>query len=257
MDNKVKFSVGGYDLAVMRPGVKELQAAQLYYNKALKEALDNKALLRASLEGFMREQNIWNEEKEMVQKRLQREINEAVFKLKKGGMRKSEGKALAIRIRKLRNELSDLIAERNGVFSLSAESQAENARFNALVALCTVYSTEEKSGEKFFKSVDSMLDSAETEVVVEASRCLAGLIYGLDANFETNLPENQFLIRFGYVDDKLRFTNSNGRLVDSEGRLVNEDGRFVDENGNFVDVNGHPVDADGNLLVEEQPFTDD
>jgi hypothetical protein len=83
------------------------------------------------------------------------------------------------------------------------------------------------------------------------------MLYGLDNDYESNLPENKFLKKFKFVDDKLRLVDKKGRLIDAEGRLIDESGRFIDEEGNFVDKYGNRVTSDGDYLVDAQPFLDE
>lgn len=83
------------------------------------------------------------------------------------------------------------------------------------------------------------------------------MLYGLDNDYENNLPENKFLKKYKFIDQKLRLIDKKGRLIDSEGRLIDESGRYVDDNGSFVDKFGNKVDADGDYIVEQQPFLDD
>jgi hypothetical protein len=90
-----------------------------------------------------------------------------------------------------------------------------------------------------------------------AAQNLANMLYGLDNDYESNLPENKFLKKYKFVDEKLRLVDKKGRLIDNEGRLIDESGRYVDENGSFVDKFGNKVDADGDYIVEQQPFLDD
>jgi hypothetical protein len=101
------------------------------------------------------------------------------------------------------------------------------------------------------------MNRATEEVAILAAQNLANMLYGLDNDYESNLPENKFLKKYRFVDDKLRLVDKKGRLIDAEGRLVNEDGRFIDEEGNFVDKFGNKVDKDGDYVVDPQPFLDE
>jgi hypothetical protein len=110
---------------------------------------------------------------------------------------------------------------------------------------------------KYFKSLEDYLNKADDPVALLGAQNLANMIYGLDNNFEKNLPENKFLHKYKFVDDKLRLIDKRGRLVDQDGRLVDEEGRFIDEEGNFVDKEGNRVDPKGEYLFEAEPFLDD
>ena len=74
------------------------------------------------------------------------------------------------------------------------------------------------------------------------------------------MPENQFLKKFGFVDDKLRLVDKQGKLVDEEGKHIDDWGNFVewidDDNYIFVDDQGREV-KDGKFNTEFVPFIDD
>jgi hypothetical protein len=136
----------------------------------------------------------------------------------------------------------------------TAEGQADNARFNYLISSCLVYSSNK---EKYFKTYEEYLSRASEPVAIKAAQVLANMLYGLDNDYEKKLPENKFLIKYKFVDDKLRLINKDGHLVDLEGRLVDSNGRYVNEKGEYVDKNGVPVDINGDYITDFKPFTDD
>jgi len=224
------------------------------YNRAFGAAVKSGALLRSALHNTMKEQGIWNEDKEEEYKILVERIRSNTDKLARGGIKLSDAKTLAIDTRNARFELRELITERTTSDANTAEGQAENARFNFLVSEATVNDT---TGEKIFKDMDDFLSRSTTPVALEAAQRLGQLLYGLDPDYERNLPENKFLKKWNFVDNELRFVNKDGHLVDDEGRLVNEEGRYVDQEGNYVDVDGNPLDEDGELKIEAEPFLDD
>jgi hypothetical protein len=111
--------------------------------------------------------------------------------------------------------------------------------------------------EPYFRNMEDYLNRATEEVSLLGAQNLANMIYGLDNDYETNLPENKFLKKYRFVDDKLRLIDKKGRLVDGDGRLVDASGRFIDEEGNFVDKYGNKVTSEGDYIVETKPFLDD
>ena len=126
------------------------------------------------------------------------------------------------------------------------------------------------------KAYDSQ---AEQPWVIKAASELAGMIYGLDPDYDKNLEENKFLKEFNFVNEELEFINEDGHTVDSEGRLINEDGRYIayrtekakrekDESKvYFVNRDGEEVICKTNdkgeeewvkiSLAERKPFLDD
>ena len=260
--NVVKFSI-------KTPGAEEIKKSQVVYNKAFKQALDDGALLRQKLTEYMREQNLWDDNKQKQYDDLIEQISEMEESLQKGGIRLSLAKEIALDLRKKRDKFRILIAERNALDAASAEGQADNARFEELVRLCTM---KPETNARWFSDQKDYDASANQPWVVTAAEKLGNAMYGLDPNYEKNLEENKFLQEFKYVDNELRFINEDGHTVDSEGRLTNEDGRYIayenDEdykarkNSYFVNKDGEKVVEKGDEWVKESiaersPFLDE
>jgi hypothetical protein len=157
-------------------------------------------------------------------------------------------------MRNVRDEIRDLISVRTSLDNHSAEGQADNARFNYLVSVCVVY---KDTNEPYFKSLEEYLNSADNPVAMLGAQTLATMVYGLDNNFEKTLPENKFLQKYKFVDERLRLIDKQGRLIDAENRLIDEKGRYIDEQGNYVDKFGNKVDKDGEYLIDSEPFLDE
>jgi hypothetical protein len=171
-------------------------------------------------------------------------------------MKKSEGKKLALDIKKQRTELMRALAPRNAGDERTAEGVAEQAKFDYLVSRCLVYNDNRK--QAFFKNVEDYLNKKTDSASIQAATKFAEVFYGSgNQDYFAKLPENKFLKRFGYMDDKLRLIREDGRPIDDEGRLLDDEGRFVNEEGKYVDSQGNLVTAEGELIVEEAPFTDD
>lgn len=242
------------EFVVKTPTLNHQREAQKIYNQAFTDAVKSKSIVRAKLDDLLKEQGLWNEEKQIEFDTLQRILLDGEKKLAKGGFSLSEAKYLALSMRETRDKIKDLISVRTSLDNHSAEGQADNARFNYLVSACVFY---KENDQPYYKDLADYLNRADDPVSLLAAQNLAGMMYGLDSNFEKNLPENKFLQKFKFVDDKLRLIDKQGRLVNEEGRLINENGRFIDENGNFIDKEGNKVDSDGEYVFEAQPFLDD
>jgi|TARA_R100000988_G_scaffold97444_1_gene64868 hypothetical protein len=224
------------------------------YNRAFRDALESGALLRNKLEDHMRQQGIWDDEKQKQLDDVQRAILENEKKIAKGGIRLKVAKDLALQMSDKRVEMRNILMQRNSLDGNTAEGQADNARFDYLVSASLVYSD---SGKPYFKDLADYRNRSTEPVAIEAARRLAQLVYGLDSNYEKNLPENKFLSDFEFVDNDLRLINNEGQYVDREGNLLNEDGRFVDDEGNLIDREGNPVTEDGEYKFDQAPFLDD
>ena len=251
-----KITVDGVEkeMMVRSPSLNDQREAQKVYNQAFTDAIKSKSVVRAKLDDLLQDQGLWNAEKQAKFSLLQKDLLEGEKRLAKGGFGLNEAKDLAIKMKATREEIRDLISVRTSLDNHSAEGQADNARFNYLVSVCLVYND---SKQPYFNSMEDYLNRAGEEAAVLGAQNLANMLYGLDNDYESSLPENKFLKKYRFVDDKLRLVDKKGRLIDAEGRLIDENGRFIDEAGNFVDKYGNRVDAEGDYVVEPQPFLDE
>jgi hypothetical protein len=246
-DKDVKF-------LVRSPSFKNQREAQKVYNTAFTDAIKSDAVVRAKMEDVLREQGIWNDEKEKELTELQNEIIKAERVLAQGGISLKKAKSIALEMKETRDKIRELLMDRNSLDNNSAEGQADNTRFNYLVTVCTVYKDTEKP---YFKDMDDYLEKNTDPVAVKAAQVLANMLYGLSEDYEQDLAENKFLKKYKFIDEKLRSINDKGQLVDEENRLIDENGRFINEKGEYVDKFGFRIDFDGNYVVEFSPFLDD
>lgn len=251
------FTVDGKEqnFTIKSPSLADQREAQKIYNQAFSDAVKSGCIVRARLDDLLKEQGLWDDSKQAKFNSIQQEILDKEKSLARGGINLKSAKDLAIRIKVLREELRDLIAVRTNLDNHTAEGQADNARFNYLISACLVYSNNTEN--KYFKDYAEYLSRAAEPIAIKAAQVLANMLYGLDNDYEKKLPENKFLTKYKFVDDKLRLINEKGQLVDIENRLIDEFGRFINEKGQYVDKNGNLVDENGDYLTDFQPFTDD
>lgn len=242
------------EFLVKTPSLNDQREAQKIYNQAFTDAIKSKSVVRAKLDDLLEDQGLWNDEKQAKFTLLQKEILEGEKRLAKGGFSLNEARDLAIKMKTKRDDMRELISVRTSLDNHSAEGQADNARFNYLVSVCVVYND---TKEPYFNNMEDYLNRSTDSVGLLGAQNLANMLYGLDNDYESNLPENKFLKKFKFIDDKLRFVDKRGRLIDAEGRLIDENGRFIDEQGNFIDKYGNRVNSDGDYVVDPQPFLDD
>ncbi len=242
------------EFIVKNPSFKDQREAQKIYNQAFSDAVKSGCIVRGRLNDLLKEQGLWDDAKEMRLNTLQHEILGHEQTLAKGGISLQRARGVAMEMRKIREDLRELISSRTNLDNNTAEGQADNARFNYLVSACLVYSDNKKS---YFSSYEDYLNRSADPVAIKAAQLLATRLYGLDDSYEQNLPENKFLKEYKFVDKNLRFINKEGKLTDSDGRLVDENGRYVNEEGDFVDKEGKRVDNEGEYLVEFKPFLDE
>lgn len=242
------------ELAVRSPSVQDHQGATKAYNQTFSDAVKSKAVVRAKIDELLKEQGLWDDNKQLKVEELQRQILEGERKLAKGGISLTNAKKVALEIKKLRDEIKDLVVVRTNMDNNTAEGQADNARFNYLVSACTVY---KNTNQPYFNDMADYLEKSVTLAALKAAQILANMIYGLDNDYEANLAENKFLKKYKFVDDKLRLINKEGKLVDEDGRLLDEFNRYINENGELIDKYGYRVDESGEYIVDTQPFLDD
>jgi hypothetical protein len=228
--------------------------SQKIYNQAFSDAVKSGSIVRARLDDLLTQQGLWNDNKEKEFRTIQKELADLDKVLAKGGISLKQAKQSAVKMKKLREDMRDLISVKTNLDTHTAEGQADNARFNYLVSVCVVYKDTKKP---YFNSYEDYLNRASELVAILGAQKLASIMYGLDSDFEKKLPENKFLLKYKLVNDNLEYVDSKGRLVDEDGRLINEDGRFINEQGQFIDKDGNLVDDTGEFVVDFTPFTDD
>ncbi len=240
------------ELAVEKPNHKVQVQSQGVLGKAVKDFIDAGVMLAVEVDDVMKNRNLWNEEKEKKSKELHKKVAHNVEKFRRGGCKLSDAYKAALQVIKDRNELLFLNLQRNELNRHTAESLAENARFDFLVSQCTVYNN---TGDKFFGSYEKYLEKpSETDVVVDlASEALFKLTTGLGEDFRKDLPEYQFLLQHKFCDEKLRLLDKKGNFVDLDGNIVNENGQRINENKELLDIDGNVVDE----KVEFKPFLDE
>lgn len=242
------------EFLVQSPTLHQQREGQKVYNQAFSDAVKSGSIVRAKLDDLLKDQGLWDDNKQARFMAIQTELNDCEKQLATGGISLQNAKGVALKMKNLREELKDLISVRTNLDTHTAEGQADNARFNYLVSCCLVYSSNKKV---YFGSYEDYLNRSSDPIGVMGAQKLAAMLYGLDSEFEKKLPENKFLINYKFVNDDLRFVNPAGQLVDEDGRRVDENGRYVNEEGKFVDREGNLVSADGDYVVDFVPFIDD
>tara|TARA_Y100000004_G_scaffold196175_1_gene265358 strand:- start:827 stop:1678 length:852 start_codon:yes stop_codon:yes gene_type:complete len=241
------------EIVVKQPTNAVLKGADRMKSKVWNESIQDGILTKRELGVLMRKRGIWDESKDKEETRITQDIVRLEKELYHGkevkgkGKRKkpkvSEGRDIAVQIRRLRLELRDLIAERIGLEDNTAESIADNARFDYLVAHCTFH----KSGQNVYKNFEDYDNRSADPVAFTAASALGEMLYNIDAGFEANLPENRFLTKFGLVNDNLELVDpsDSGSLIDVDGHKIDEDGYRLNDEGQRVDKEGNKLNDEG------------
>jgi len=247
---ETKLSVDGREIEiyVQKPNNEVLKMAERHKSKVWNQCIQDDILTKKELGVLMRKRGIWDEAKDREEDEITKEIVRLERELYHGKDGKSkpkvsEGRDLAIQIRRKRLELRDLIAEKISLEENTADNLADNARFDFLVAHCTFY----KDGTRVYKSFDEYNNKSADEIAFAAAGLLGKMLYNLDSSFEKNLPENKFLTKFGLVNEDLSLVDPTNpdQLVDTKGRRIDEEGYYLDDAGNRIDRDGNKLNTDG------------
>jgi hypothetical protein len=251
---------------VNAPTQKEWREANKEYSIAFKKAVEDGAMIKAKLDLAMRDQGIWDDDKESLSAKLIDEIQQKIDILEEGGISLTEAKEIAVDVRRKRMEFRDLIGARQTMESNTVEGQADNARFNCMVTLCIVHP---ETNQRIFPNIDAYDKDAVEPWAIEAAGELANLLYGLDKDYDKGLEENKFLSEYDLCDEDLHLINENGHKVDVDGKLVDDVGRYVayrtpkaekekdEKKRYFVNKDGQEVDSEGKRMLEKKPFLDE
>lgn len=240
---------------VTRPTREENAKAQMVASRTFKDAVLGGAIVRKALDDMLVAQGLWSAEQQAKVDKIDQEIRDKLIQLKKGGVKISEARDLAVEIRIARMQRSLLLSERNVHDDLTAEAISDNAKFDYLVSVCV----KDEEGRPVFTDVEDYKEKAEANnaYASDAAAKLATMLYGMDEDWEAKLPENQFLKKFNFIDEDLRLVNKEGKFVTKDGKLIDNDFRYVNEDGEYIDVDGNRIDKDGLPVVEFSPFLDD
>jgi hypothetical protein len=236
-------------IVVKRPQSAVMSQAQRVSAKAWTDCVRDGIMTKKELSKFMKEQGIWDKGKDVEQDKISADIIALEKKLyvgdsKNAKVKASEAKNIAIEMRKKRNELRELIAEKMALEQNTAEAISDNARFEFLVANCAFY----ENGNKVYNSIDEYTEQSDSEIAFAAATALAQMMYSIDKDFEANLPENKFLKQYHFVNDDLSLVNEKGETVDLEGRRINNLGQYINDEGQRTDKDGNVLDEQGNYI---------
>ena len=106
------FEHNGIKYMVRRPSVEESQEANQLRSKTFNQALKNGDILIDQLDSELRKRGDWNDDRELTYQGLRKEILDYEVKLKKGGIKLSEAKTLALEIADKRDEMVGMLSSR-------------------------------------------------------------------------------------------------------------------------------------------------
>ena len=256
--NKRVFEYDGKSYAAVRPSLQQLDKANEIRRKTFNEELSAGTILRDQLDEELRKRKLWSDDRESRYQALRQEVVDLEFELAKGGISLIAAKEKAVEMRRKRSEIVEMLSSRTDLDSATCEGKADAVRFNFLFANCLVYND---SGDLYFKDgLSSYLLNQNDPVASIGATEFYYLISDSD-DVDSRLPENQFL-------KKYKFANEKNQLVDKDGKLIDTDGKHIDEFGNyikwtseeefiFVDREGRELTDQGDFVVEFSPFLDE
>lgn len=229
------------------PTADVVSRADRYRAKIWTECLEDGIKTKEELELMMEERGIWTKAHQKKQDEITKQIQdlEKELYISKGTKDLKDGVNMAIRMRKLRNDLRDHIMKKLSLENNSAEALADNARFDFLVANCTFY----ENGEPVYSGISDYNKKAADEIAYTAAASLAEVMYAYDTSQEDSLPENKWLRHYDLVNEDGSLVDEEKHLVDLDGRKINEFGHYVNDEGKRVDINGNLLDDDGNYVL--------
>ena len=186
------FTHGDKQYIVIAPTATILIEAKSVYTMAFRKAIESGAYLRKSFDKILEDQGLWSPVKtkrisslQFLLAKLERKLNSKI--------KLSEAKEVAKNLSEARNELRELVYERTALDDRTSEGQAEQARLEYICSVCILdYITR----KPVFSSVINMGDS-DPDLVAMCLDRTAGLVYEVDQDFESKLPEQKFFNRFG------------------------------------------------------------
>lgn len=238
--NKIEFTTFGMNenreqgevkLFVKRPSATDRNEAVLVRAARIAEAIKGGVLLKAQVSKFLRDAKMVTDEEEARWV----ELNDLMIKnraiIKKGGVKKSEGRRLALEIKNAIDERMDLLSLRHSVEDATAEALGEQAHFNCLVSRCTFWAEGKYEGQPYYtKGLVDYLERSDDQAAYDAAQNLYNLSNQSDEVTTAKSPEDDFLHRYGFVND--------------DGDLIDKDGNLVDQEGNLIDTKGYSEEED-------------
>lgn len=220
-----KITIDGNEIEVMakKPTNADYNDAERVRAKKVAELIrsskDEPILSRVQLDKFLKDQEIWTDEDEDKFVEMQKFIQDGEAKLRKGGIKLSEAREIAINVYFKRFEMVDLMAKRQVFDDATLEAQADQAQRDYLI-FCSLHT---KDGEKLFENIDEFYEFKETDEYYIAINQTSPILYGETETFEKQLPEYQWLKKYNFIDEDANFVDrKTGERVDRFGKAINQ-----------------------------------
>ena len=212
------------NLCVREPLEEDIEEANRVYASKVGQLMrlpkDKRPILREKVEEYLRDEGIWTDEDENRVLELSQEIDDLLKKLRKGGMKMSEGRQICVKILDKRREITDIQTKRRSFDEATLENMAESERIDYLVWACTLYSD---TGDPYWETLEDMKYDKQNDVYEQGVRYIYSTLFGIEEDFEQNLPESKWLKKYSFLDDNMRFVDrKTGKYVDRDGNPIED-----------------------------------
>lgn len=215
---KIDFKVEDKDYYIVKPSSRQEKDGMIMFARSLTKYVKDGIFSQEKLDSYLREQGVWDDEKQKEMEEIAKFVKEGADKLASGGIKKSEARKLAIEMRGKRFQFMQLTLEKTQLENFTVEALADADRTDFYISCCTKNS----DGSKVFKDFDDYQDKKDTELGKSAALNFAKLHNGYNEDFAHEFVENKFLKEYGFVNDKLELVNEEGKYVDVDGNVVEE-----------------------------------
>ena len=197
----MNFEINGKKYKVIKPNRKIEDEANKTYLSEFNRALKDGCMLAASMDSFLKEHKIWDVEKEnkIAEMRSELGVIEKIL-TEEGGISLDEAKIKAEEAQMLRMQILNTVSYKKQYDDITVEKLADDAKFNHLVSQCTL----NEDGTKAFASYEAFMNSEDEDLGGQAAYELGRVLYGDLLEFYSELPENKFLIDYGFIDKNLK-----------------------------------------------------
>ncbi len=206
-----------------------------------------KLLVRNELDQFLNDTGVWTKADVEKVEKLREQIDDLIDKLKNkdGKTKLSDGRKISLDIYDKRMEITKLEQKRRVFDEATIENAADQEKADYFVFASTVFA---ETGKQYWDSLEEMKNDKLSDAYKNAAVKAIKAVYGIDTELEKSLPENKWLKKYGFVDEKLNFVDrKTGEKVDRSGKPTKSLEEFIQKR----------MESFTGDVKEENPFIDD
>lgn len=219
MSDKLEFKVGDKEYYVTKPSARQEKDGMIVFAKTLTKALKEGIMSHDKLDKVIRDEGVWDDDKQKKVLEIAEFLTVGIHKLSAGGIKLSDARTLAIQMRTKRFEYIQLVLEKTRLEGCTAEAIADRERTDFFVSVCVKNS----DGSKVFSSLEDYQEKQDSELGNVVSSKFAKLYNGYEEDLGfSKYPENEFLLKYKFTNEKLELVDKDGKFVDVEGNTMEE-----------------------------------